>query len=123
MWIRYQPNPTGAKAGDCAVRAVAKALNISWEQAYIMIAVNGFQMGDVMSADNVWGSVLRQKGFKRKSIPNQCPECYDIVDFCNDNPKGIFVLGTGNHAVAVVDGNYYDAWDSGNEVPTYYWFI
>lgn len=23
--------------------------------------------------------------------------------------------------VSVVDGDYYDAWDSGKEVPVYYW--
>ena len=27
----------------------------------------------------------------------------------------------GGHVVAVEDGNYYDIWDSGDEVPTYYW--
>jgi hypothetical protein len=25
-------------------------------------------------------------------------------------------VGTGTHVVAVIDGDYYDAWDSGNEV-------
>jgi hypothetical protein len=39
-----------------------------------------------------------------------------VKEFCYDNPKGSFLVGTGTHVVAVIDGDYYDAWDSGNEV-------
>lgn len=47
MWIRYNPNPTGRTVGDCAVRAIAKALKIDWETAYELIAANGYRMGDM----------------------------------------------------------------------------
>jgi hypothetical protein len=33
----------------------------------------------------------------------------------------VYVLGTGSHAVAVVDGFYYDAWESGREQPIFYY--
>ena len=122
MWIYYNPNPTGRSVGDCAVRAVAKALDTDWEHAYMLITVNGFGMGDMPSGDSVWGAVLREHGFYRKSIPNTCPDCYTIEDFCRDNPKGTFVLGTGNHVTTVVDGNYFDTWDSGKEIPIYVWY-
>lgn len=121
MWIDVNLNPMGRRVGDCAVRAVAKVLGIDWETAYSMIAKNGFLMGDIMSSDAVWGSVLRQHGYKRDIIPNTCPDCYSVADFCRDNPKGMFVIGTGNHAVAVVDGNYFDTWDCGKEIPIYAW--
>lgn len=121
MWVEYNPSPVGAKVGDCSVRAVAKALGVDWERAYALIAFNGFQMGDVMSSNNVWGSVLRQYGFKRHNISNRCPDCYTISDFCADHPYGLYVLGTGTHVVTAIDGNYYDSWDSGNEIPIYYW--
>lgn len=39
MWVKYNPNPTGRSVGDCAVRAVAKALNIGWEKAYVLIVI------------------------------------------------------------------------------------
>ena len=123
MWQEYNPNPIGGqRVGDCSVRAVAKALDIDWEKAYILIAVNGFAMGDVMSSDIVWGSVLRQYGFKKAIIPNTCPECYSAEDFCNDHPKGVYVLGFGGHVATVVDGILYDSWDSSNEIPIYIWY-
>lgn len=27
MWVKYNPNPAGRQVGDCAVRALTKALN------------------------------------------------------------------------------------------------
>ena len=122
MWIKYNPNPTGRFVGDCAVRAVSVALNTSWEDAYDMIVYNGRQMGDMPSSDSVWGSVLRQHGFYRSAIPNKCPDCYDVEDFCRDNPEGIFVLGFGGHVATVVDGDLYDSWNSSKEIPVYVWF-
>lgn len=122
MWVRYNPNPAGRTVGDCAVRAVSKALNTSWEDAYGLIVTNGFAMGDMPSSDSVWGSVLRQNGFYREAIPNECPDCYTAKDFCKDNPYGVFVLGFGGHVATVVDGDLYDSWNSENEIPQYVWY-
>lgn len=122
MWIYYNPNPTGRSVGDCAVRAIAKALDTDWEHAFMLIATNAFGMGDVISSDSVWGSVLREHGFYRTSIPDTCPICYTAEDFCRDNPKGIFVLGFGGHVATVVDGSLYDSWDSSQENPQFVWF-
>lgn len=122
MYIRYNPNPTGRNVGDCAVRAVSKALGIDWETAYLNIARNGFMMGDMPSSDSVWGAVLRQNGFYRKTVPNTCPDCYTADDFCRDNPEGIFVLGFGGHVATVIDGDLYDSWNSSNEIPVYVWY-
>lgn len=121
-WIRFLNNPTGRNVGDCAVRAVSKALGISWEAAYIMIASNGFSMGDMPSSDSVWGSVLRQNGFYRKAIPNTCPDCYTAEDFAQDNPIGTYVLGFGGHVATIIDGYLYDSWDSSKEIPVYVWY-
>lgn len=123
MWVMYNPNPTGRdNAGDCAVRAVSAALGIDWEDAYWKIANNGFQMGDVMSSNAVWGSVLRQNGFYRAVIPNRCPDCYTASDFVKDHPYGIYVLGFGNHVATAIDGRLMDSWDSSKEIPQYYWY-
>lgn len=123
MVIIFNPNPTGRMVGDCSVRAVAKALDISWEEAYLKMCKNGYLMGDMPSSDSVWGAVLREHGFKRKSIPDTCPDCYTAEDFTIDNPEGTFVLGFGGHVATVVDGQIYDSWDSSKEIPSYVWYI
>lgn len=122
MWVEYNPSPIGARVGDCSVRAVAKALNMSWNEAYILIAVKGYEMKDVISSNAVWGAVLRDNGFKRKAIPDSCPNCFTAEDFCKEHPQGIYVLGFGNHVATVIDGQLFDSWNSIREIPQYYFY-
>lgn len=120
-FVSYNPNPVGLKVGDCVVRALSKALGQDWEQTYIDLCVEGCLRCDMPSANAVWGAYLRRKGFEREIIPNTCPECYTVEDFCADHPNGTYILALDGHVVSVVDGQYYDTWQSGREVPIYYW--
>ncbi len=121
MWIKYNANPINIRVGDCTVRAISKALNQSWEQTYIDLFLQGFLMCDMPSANAVWGAYLRKKKFSRYIISDQCPDCYTVSDFCRDNPNGTYILALSGHVIAVIDGNYYDTWDSGGEIPIYFW--
>ena len=120
-WKLFNPNPVSRNVGDCSVRAVAAALGTDWETAFALIAQNAYQMGDMPSSNAVWGSVLRQNGFKRSVVPNSCPDCYTVEQFAEDHPQGTFVVGTGNHVVTVKDGVILDSWDSSKEIPVYFW--
>ena len=122
MWKEYNPNPVARRTGDCAVRAIAKALDVDWETAYIMLVTNGYAMGDMPSADSVWGATLRQNGFYRKALPDECPDCYNVLDFIMEHPEGTYVLGFGGHVATVQDGDLYDSWDSSMEIPQFYWY-
>lgn len=122
IFVKYNPNPAGRRVGDCAVRAISKALNVSWESAYLMIIGAGYLMADMPSSDSVWGAVLRKNGFYREAIDNSCPDCYTAEDFCMDHPYGIYVLGFGGHVATVKDGLLYDSWDSSQEIPQFYWY-
>ena len=120
MWVEWNPNPLGKRVGDCTVRAVAKGTGESWEDAYSGMALEGFLLSDMPSANNVWGAYLRRKGFTRHMIPDTCPDCYTVKDFCKDHPKGMYIVALHGHVIAINDGDYFDSWDSGNENPIYY---
>lgn len=120
-WIKYNANPIKKSVGDCTVRALSKSMSLTWETVYTGIALHGFMMRDMPSSNAVWGSYLKKNGYKRKPISNDCPDCYTVKDFCEDHPIGNYVLGTGTHVVAVMDGNYYDVWDSGGETVAYFY--
>lgn len=121
-WVQFNNNPVSRNVGDCSVRAVSVALGVDWETAFALIAENAFQMADMPSSNAVWGSVLRQHGFKRSVIPNNCPDCYTAEQFAEDRPDGIYVLGFGNHVATVKNGLIYDSWDSSHEIPQYFWW-
>lgn len=121
MYSYYNANPYKIRVGDCVIRAISKALNQSWEDTYIDLTIQGYLMGDLLSSNAVWGAYLKSKGFTRDIVSNDCPECYTIEDFCNEHQKGVFVIGTGTHAVCVVDSTIFDTWNSSGETPIYYY--
>ena len=124
-FIYYNPNPQDSHVGDCVIRAVTRATDSTWEQTYLRIVVYGFMMNDMPSANRVWRQYLKDNGFKKYLIPDSCPSCYTVQDFCIDHPVGTYILGidgrNSGHVVAVVNGDYYDTWDSGREIPDFYW--
>ena len=120
-YVNYNPNPARKLVGDCVIRAIAKSLNKDWEDVYLDVVMLGYQMHDMPSSNAVWGAYLIDNGFKRYVIPDTCPECYTVEEFVEDNPELTGILATGSHVIAVGNGNYYDTWDSGNEIPIYYW--
>lgn len=121
-WKYYNPNPAGRAVGDCAVRAISAALEVDWDTAYEMLADAGMRVSDMPSSNSVIGAVLRQHGFDRVAIPNDCPDCYTAEDFARENPEGTFVVGFTGHIVCIRDGWILDAWDSSQEIPVYVWF-
>lgn len=121
MWKEYNPNPNKLRVGDCVIRAISKVLNQPWEKTYIDLCAYGLMYCDIPSANHVWGAYLRSKGFDRHIIPSSCPDCYTVRDFAEENPQGEYVCAISGHVVAVVDGNYYDTFDSGDMAPIYYW--
>lgn len=120
-YVYYNPNFKNKRVGDCVVRAISKVLNQSWEESHLSLCLQSFCMADMPSSNAVWDAYLKRKGFIREVIPNECNDCYTVEDFCEDYPDGVYVVGTGSHAIAVVNGHYFDAWDSGREQPIYYY--
>lgn len=116
-WERFNPNPKGMNVGDCAVRAMCKAEDLSWEDAYTWLCSYGYNMGDLPSSNRVWGAFLKDKRYKRYVVDTDTT----VERFCETHEDGIYILALQGHVVCVKDGKYYDTWDSGNELPVYYW--
>lgn len=106
---------------DCVIRALAIILDKTWYEVYDDLYLVGRQEASVSCHDDVWGLYLRMNGFEPFLLPETCPRCTTVRNFTKYYPKGKYVIGTGTHAVAIVDGDYYDSWDSGEEVPSFFW--
>lgn len=121
MYRFYNPNPSGKFKEDCIIRAITKLENLSWNDVYIKICLIGFYEKEMPSVNRVWRQYLIKLGYHRHIIPNTCPDCYTVQDFCKEHSIGKYLLVTDGHVVTVIDGDYYDAFDSGDEIPIYYW--
>lgn len=121
MYISYNPNPKNQEVGDCTVRAICRITGNDWDHVFLDLVAKAYLMKDMPSSNAVWGRYLQGMGYKRHAIPDSCPDCYTIEEFCNDHRYGKYILATGTHVVACVDGDYYDAWNSGKKIPLYYY--
>lgn len=124
MYIHLNTNPLNKSTGDCIIRALSVLLNKSWDSIYCTLCTYGFKLKEWGNSAPVWESYLKDMGFKKSLFPDTCPNCYTIKDFCKDVRQigGDYLLVTDSHVVVVKNGGYYiDTWDSGNEIPIYYW--
>lgn len=120
MFIYYNPNPKLNRVGDCVIRAICRVTDQPWEKVYSDVCFEGLCQYDMPSSNAVWGEYLQKNGFKRMSIPNSCPQCITVKEFCKAFQQGVYVIGTGTHVVGIVNEDYFDTWDSGDEVVAYY---
>lgn len=117
MFVKNNPNPCKNLVGDCVIRAISIAEGRKWHDVYIDICTQGALMCDMPSSNAVWRAYLLSLKYDEHLADGDI--C--VKEFAKLNNKGIYVLGTGTHAVAVVDGKYCDSWDSGDEpVMVYY---
>lgn len=121
MYRNLNINPLHRRADDCTVRAIATVLDKTWEEVYADLCLEGLRFYDMPSANHVWGSYLKKKGYQRHIIPDNFPQWYTVEDFARDNPKGRFVLALHGHVVPVINGIIYDTWDSTDGIVIYYW--
>jgi hypothetical protein len=120
-FIRYNENPYKNDTIDCAIRAISTFLDMSWDDVYIDLSVEGFINKDMPNKNYIWDQYLKRKGLQQYLVPNTCPNCTTVKQFTDDHRFGKYLLGTGSHVIAVINGNHYDTWDSGQELPLYYY--
>lgn len=120
MYVYANVNPSMRNTDDCLIRTIAIIFGISWEQAYTDLCNYGMLIHDMPNKDSTLSLYLRERGFVKQIMPN-CPACYTIREFAKEHPVGEYIVLTSNHTVPVIDGDYYDTADSGDEIVSYYW--
>ncbi len=120
MFQFYNPNPLGRFADDCVPRALSKLFNQTWDKIYTDLCLTGYALGVMPSNNEVSMSYMKQHGYQMHILSNQCPECVTIKQFSELYSNGKYLLATGDHVVALIQGVYYDVLDSGNEIVSYY---
>lgn len=117
----FNLNPAGRHTEDCAVRALAVALNKSWKETYTDLCEQGFRLCDMPCANQVWKTYLIGKGWERHRIPKIPGMQCTVKGFADSNQSGTFLLEMSTHIVCVKNGDWIDTWDCSDEVPKAYW--
>jgi len=100
---------------------LSAAESIPLEMAYDELCATGRRLHNMPDSSKVFKAYLQSIGYVCHALPNTCPVCYTVLDFCKDHPKGIYILCSGEHVVTVINGNHYDNGNSGDEVPLYFY--
>ena len=116
MWVYMNPNPCRQEEPDCVVRAIAIATGRTWDEVHYELCEMSREKCTMPSVNWLWGECLAECGFEK----HMAPDGVTVRRFAERHPDGTYVLCTGTHAVAACRGNYLDAWDSGDEMVTYY---
>lgn len=123
MFVKYNVNPRNRKVGDCAIRAVATATGLGWDEAYKQLAAAGFLYKCSMSDVEAIDIVMQNNGFKVGTIKiHKGDKRPKVAKFAEEHPNWYCVLRVANHLVASGRGNYVDTWDSGDCSVYKYWY-
>ena len=120
LWVYYNPNEKDPdhQYGDCTIRALAKALNCTWLEAFDLTIplCREAQCTNIFSTPlKVRAALMKKLGFKYTGISNKKGSKRPTVySFAKDHREGTYICNVANHEVTVVDGQYHDTWDSGD---------
>lgn len=126
----YQPNPCGNSIGDCVVRGISGAMDISWREALELLA----SFGEVtVNSRNVYSQLLMREGFIHHKPIVRDGRRLKGADFCKEmddqyhNGERIFAHVGRSHVAAIVptEGSLryklMDSWDSSQSNIGDYW--
>lgn len=117
-WHEFNPNPKDRNIGDCTLRSYCAAFGISWEKAFDIaskVAKENASMIQYM-ADKIlteeFNCVVDEK-YNKKSVKGK--DRITVNEFAMTHPYGKFILHVPKHQVTVINGEYWDSWDSGDK--------
>lgn len=119
----FQPNDkdTKDKYGDCAVRAICKAENLSWLDAYDIMYKYAREVQCPMNIKQGYEHILKSLGYEYGHFKHGGKRP-NVKKFATEHKDGTYICVCANHYVCIKNGHYYDTWDSG-EVHLYsYWY-
>lgn len=95
---------------DSAIRAVAKALNLTWDEAFARITKLAAKMHDVPTSKNVIHDFCIINGFEHKTYgkPGKGELRPTVEDFVNEMKDGIYIAYLPHYFVCIVDGVLYN---------------
>lgn len=116
-WFHYyNANPSNRLGGDCVIRAICTATNISWEMIYDQLCEIGRHYHYVPNDKAVYEKLLKNLGWVKCKQPRKDDGTkFTGKEFCAvvAQPNKSYVVNMGtHHIVCVKDCKVWDIWNS-----------
>ena len=117
------PNPEWKKKkgyrwdrGDCAIRALANAADVSWLEAFDYLIGHARAEYNVPNDKGGFRRYLCEGGGKWTAVKaEKRKKRMTVLDFAKSHPKGRYAVQIASHETAVVNGVILDAWNCGEK--------
>lgn len=123
-------NPKNKKTGDCVIRALAIAMNKSWDDVLTDLYKYAMKYKQMLNDDILYKKYLKDQGWVMLKQPRKIDNTkYTGFEFCRELQEGtsfnyddisvdeydnIIAHIGGHHIIAIIDGKIHDTWNSSN---------
>lgn len=109
-------------AGDCAVRAMAIALNLDYKACYKELAeAHKERTGKRTAREGIYKETYTEVLKRHGWVWHSAPKFEGRKARASDMPKGNVIVRMSKHYAAVIDGTVHDNWNSTHKMVYGYW--
>lgn len=117
-------NPKDKFGCDCVIRAIAFALNQTWEQTVRELTEYGIKRGLVCNDKKLYPKFLIEKGFRQCAEPrngdNTKMSAKKFINYIQEDDIIVAKVGT-HHLTVIKDKKIHDTWDCSGNTMHKYW--
>ena len=117
-------NPKNWYINDSSVRAISKALDVSWEDAYNLLSNAGRKIYNVPTSKQALNEILIENGYEFVTLgkPQRGSSRPSVSNFIENYKSDIIVMNLADYFVTAIDGDIYDVSDKCLKSSVYsYW--
>lgn len=118
-FIEYTANPKN-RTNDCIIRSIAKATERPWADVMKDMCDLSIELCLMPNDIVIANRYLAKRGWFDEMVPDRT---MTVNTFCATHPTGRYVVLLADHALSVVDGDYYDLVECGNSYILNYWEV
>lgn len=112
--------------GDCVVRAIAKANNMSWESTYLRLCDMGLKKCRMPNSQKTYEALLKEYGWIKQKMPVWYDAFgkrnrYTVKALADEYPTERMVVSIANHLTFIDKGTLIDTWNCGSKSVGNYW--
>lgn len=121
---RYNANSNNKNVGDC----VKRSLSVAYSEDYNDVSkeLNKIKRSLGYQQFNIYPVFSKYLSLRGDSFVKNSDAELTVQEFSEQYSSGVYLIlcgkefGKTSHMVAIVDGNYYDSWDSSEQIVSYY---